>query len=370
MDGFDGLSMGLGNIALLSEAKSRSISPENTTGEPGGGGRSVTGTGARAARDLGQGWKVSPSITIAAGSEETLALIDGSGQIQHIWMVPIRCRWRHLIIRMYWDGDESPAVEVPLGDFFALGWEEYAHVNSLPISVNPGRGFNCFWPMPFSRGARITIENRDDDEETLYYQIDYTLAPVAQKAARFHAVFNRRNPSPPGEDKLILDTAGGPGHYVGTYLAWGVNNNGWWGEGEVKFFIDDDEEFPTICGTGTEDYFLGAYNFDIGVPEPDVANGYTCYSTPFAGLPQVLRPDGVYRSQQRFGMYRWHIMDPVRYRERLRVTIQDLGWIPGLRDEDRRYLRQSSDIASTAFFYQSGTAVLPPLADRDSFQVV
>ncbi len=361
---FNGLHMGLGNLSLLSDAESRSMSPENFTGERGGGGRATEGTGAAPARDLGQGWKISPSIILPPGKEIVLADITGSGQIQHIWMVPLNCRWRHLILRFYWDGQEHPSVEVPYGDFFALGWEKYAQVNSLPVTVNPGRGFNCFWPMPFSNNAKITITNQDDAEEILYYQIDYCLCEIPKNAARFHAQFNRMNPNPYKEDYLILTAAHGKGHYVGTYLAWGVNNNGWWGEGEIKFFIDDDKDFPTICGTGTEDYFLGAYNFDV-------EGKYTEFSTPFAGLPQVIRPDGTYSSQQRFGMYRWHIMDPIRFKKALRVRIQDLGWIPSLEEKDRRYLPQQSDIASTAFWYQTlPSQPLPPLQSKDYLQVI
>jgi len=371
MNGIDGLNMGLGNLAMLSNGLSRSISPENRTGAPGMGGRAKEGTGASAARDLGQSWKVSPSLKIAPGEEFVLGQIDGSGQIQHIWMVPLFCRWRHLILRFYWDGQEFPSVEVPLGDFFALGWEQYAPVNSQPVAVNPGRGFNCFWPMPFKTGAKITLENRDDSEEILYYQINYTLSDIPEAAGRFHAHFNRMNPSPYKKDHVILDGIEAQGQYVGTYLAWGVNNSGWWGEGEVKFFIDDDDEYPTICTTGTEDYFLGAYNFDVGVAEPDKKSQYSPYSGSYAGLPQVLIPDGVYQSQQRFGMYRWHIMDPIRFRKKLKVTVQDLGWIPHLKEEDRRYLPQQSDIASTAFWYQHLPGKkLPPLADRDILQVI
>lgn len=365
------IQAGLGSLAAMTSAESRSISPENRTGRPGGGARATVGTGASAARDLGEGWKISPSLSIAPGEEFTLGEIQGSGQIHHIWMVPLYCRWRHLILRFYWDGQKHPSVEVPMGDFFALGWEEYAHVNSLPVSVNPGRGFNCFWPMPFSKGARITLENRDDREEILYYQINYSLSGVPADAGRFHCSFNRVNPTPYKGEHVIIDGVEGRGHYVGTYLAWGVNNSGWWGEGEVKFFIDDDDEYPTICTTGTEDYFLGAYNFDIGIAEEDKPSRYTTYTTAFAGLPQVLRPDGTYRSQQRFGMYRWHVMDPVRFRKRIKVTVQDLGWIPGLKEDDRKYLPQQSDISSTSFWYQElpGNA-LRELKDRDYLQVI
>ena len=158
---------------------------------------------------------------------------------------------------------------------------------------------------------------------------------------------------------------------MGTYIAWGSHNNGWWGEGEIKFYIDDDEDYPTICGTGTEDYFCGAYNFDIGTAEPDKAHAYTEYSTAYSGLHQVIRPDGVYASQQRFGMYRWHVMDPIRFRSRLRVTIQALGWRPAKEDGEKRYLPLRDDIASTAFWYQElpGSA-LPPLQGADELQVI
>ena len=151
-------------------------------------------------------------------------------------------------------------------------------------------------------------------------------------------------------------------------MAWGVNNSGWWGEGEIKFFMDGDGEFPTICGTGTEDYFCGAYNFDIGTCEPDHPLAYTRFSTAYAGLPQVIQPDGVYRSQQRFGLYRWHIMDPIRFSERLRVTIQALGWRP---DPVPRYLPRQDDIASVAYWYQALPGrPLAPLPERDALEVI
>ena len=102
-----------------------------------------------------------------------------------------------------------------------------------------------------------------------------------------------------GEDYVVLDGVRGRGHYVGTYVAWGVNNSGWWGEGEIKFFMDGDE-WPTICGTGTEDYFCGAYNFDAGTVDPAFPRAYIEFTTPYAGLPQVIRPDGTYQSQERF----------------------------------------------------------------------
>ena len=156
---FNGLGLGLGNIATLSKAKSRSISAENFTGEKGKGGMATEGTGKEAARDLGIGWKISPSIMIQPKTTVTLAEIEGPGVIQHIWMTCFPAHWRSLVLRMYWDGEETPSVEVPYGDFFCNGWNERCNINSLPIAVNPAGGMNSYWPMPFRKSAKITIES-------------------------------------------------------------------------------------------------------------------------------------------------------------------------------------------------------------------
>ncbi len=306
MDAFNGLGIGFGGIARLSNAVTRSISPENFTGAPGAGGRATEGTGAAASRELGRGWKVSPSVRIAPGATFTIAEIAGPGAIQHIWLTTHRQSWRQLLFRCHWEGDARPAVEVPIGDFFCQGWGEFAQVTSLPVAVNPHGGFNAYWPMPFRESALLTLENLSDQEVTVYYQITYTLTALPEGTGYFHAQWRRSNPLPYQTDHTLLAGVRGGGHYIGTYLAWGVNNSGWWGEGEIKFFMDGDtdgdmagdEAWPSICGTGTEDYFGGAWNFDVP------GQGYTPFSTPFLGLPQILRPDGLYRSQQRFGMYR------------------------------------------------------------------
>jgi hypothetical protein len=356
---FDGLGLGLGNLSRLSPAKTRSISPESLTGEKGKAGMAVEGTGAKAARDLGRGWKVSPSVRIKAKTTFTMAEVSGQGAIQHIWMTPTG-PWRYLILRFYWDGEETPSVEVPAGDFFASGWGGYAQVSSLAVCVNPGSAFNSYWEMPFRKGFRVTAENLGDDEMTLYYQIDYALTEVPKDAAYFHAQFRRVNPLPEGEAYTILDGVRGMGHYVGTYLAWGVHSNGWWGEGEIKFYLDGDREFPTICGTGAEDYFGGSYNF-----ENQATKRYQEFTTPYSGLVQVVRPDGLYTSQQRFGLYRWHIMDPVRFASDLRVTIQALGW-----RADGRYQLLRDDIASVAYWYQAEPhAPYPALPSRDALEL-
>jgi hypothetical protein len=341
---FNGLDMNLGNLYRLSDAKTRSISPENFTGEKGKGGMATleTGNAAHAARELGQGWKVNPYIHIKPGQTYTLAEITGPGAIQHIWMTPTG-NWRYSIIRIYWDDEKEPSVEAPVGDFFCMGWGVFDPLSSLAVAVNPGSAFNCYWVMPFRRKCKITMENINTEQMTLYYQIDYTLTEVPEDAAYFHAQFRRVNPVPYKEVYTIVDGIRGKGHYVGTYMAWGVTNNGWWGEGEIKFYLDGDTQFPTINGTGTEDYFCGSYNF-----ENKVTRQYQTYTTAYAGLSQVIRPDGVYNSQQRFGMYRWHIVDPVRFEKDLRITIQDLGW-----RANGAYLPQRSNIASVAYWYQT-----------------
>jgi hypothetical protein len=357
--GTNGLGMSMGSLSHLSHAKTRSISPENITGEKGKGGMATEGTGAKAARDLGQGWKISPSVRIKAGQTFVMADVAGQGAIQHIWMTPTG-HWRYSILRIYWDGETTPSVEVPVGDFFAAGWGGYAQLSSLAVCVNPGSAFNAYWEMPFRKSVRMTMENLDEQDMTLYYQIDYTLTEVPADAAYFHAQFRRTNPLPYKTDYTILDGVKGWGHYVGTYLAWGVNNTGWWGEGEIKFFIDGDSTFPTICGTGTEDYFCGSYNFE----NPNTKQ-YQEFTTPYSGLVQVIRPDGAYNSQQRFGLYRWHIMDPIRFESDLRVTIQALGWRSG-----GRYLPLQDDIASTAFWYQTEPhALFPKLPSKDDLEV-
>ncbi|MBQ7256586.1 MAG: DUF2961 domain-containing protein [Abditibacteriota bacterium] len=350
--------MNLGNLSRLSDAKTRSISPENFTGEKGKGGMAIQGTGAGCAKDLGQKWKISPSVTIKPGETFVMADIKGMGAIQQMWMTPSGFNWRHLILRMYWDDQEMPSVECPLGDFFCNGVGTPCILRSLPICVNPGRAFNSFFEMPFRKRAYITFTNLTNEEAFLYYQINYTLTEVPEDCAYFHAQFRRVNPLPYKEDYTIVDGIKGKGQYVGTYLALGVNNNGWWGEGEIKFFMDGDGEFPTICGTGTEDYFLGSYNFDI--------NGkYVEFDCPYGGL-KLNKVDETYQANRRFGMYRWHIMDPIRFDSDLKVTIQDIGWRC-----DGRYLPRQDDMASVAYWYQTlPTVPFPPFPDKDYLEII
>ncbi len=348
------------DIARLRDVQSRSISPENFDGAKGGGARATEGTGAACARDLGVGWKVSPSVEISGHEVFEMAKIAGPGRITHIWLTTHYGNWRSLVLRAYWEDAAEPAIEVPLGDFFANGWGRFAQVSSAMIAANPNGGFNSYWPMPFGTAARLTIENLSPEPAIVYYQVTFETGADVTDSGYLHTQYRRSNPLPELETHPILTGIQGKGHYVGTYLAWGVNSPGWWGEGEIKFYLDGDIDFPTIAGTGTEDYFGGAWNFDVP------GQGYTEFSTPYLGMPQVIKPDGLYHSQQRFGqerfgMYRWHLLDPIHFHQDLTVDIQALGWKSG-----HRYHPLHDDIASTALFYlDRPTASRPELPSAD-----
>lgn len=350
MDKFDGLGMHLGNIWRLSDAKSRTITPENFAGEKGGACRAAEGAGARAAAELGLGWKISPLVLVGPGETFTLADIEGPGAIQHIW-ITLTDNWRHSIIRIYWEDQEQPSVECPAGHFFCSGWNSFSQVSSLPINVNPGKAFNCYWEMPFRKRCRITIENLNKNSVQIYYQIDYTLTEVPKDCMYFHAQFRRENMVQYAIPYTILEGVKGEGSYVGTYMALSPRNSAWWGEGEVKFYLDGDEEFPTITSTGLEDYFCGAYDFMTN-------RQYTTFTNLYCGLPQVILPDGKYQSETRFGLYRFHIKDPIRFKESLKVTAQDLGW----NSDGTLYVARQDDISSCAYWYQTlPTAPFPQL---------
>jgi hypothetical protein len=338
----------LSKIPLLSNAESRSISAENPTGEKGGGARETPGPD-NPGSEMGKGWKIRPCITLGKGTTVTLADIKGPGVIQHIWLTVKDTAYRNCMLRFFWDDEKTPSVEVPVGDFFCNGHGLRCKVNSLPIVVNPTGGFNCYFPMPFRSRAVITIENQHwEDIGGFYYQVNYALTEIPENAASFHAQWRRSMTSRNHSEHVILDGVKGRGHYVGTYLAWTQLSDGWWGEGEVKFFIDGDEEHPTICGTGTEDYFGGAWCF-----------GET-YSTPFLGYPLWQKEPG---QVPKHGMYRWHIPDPIRFARDLRVTVQALGWWP-----NRKYQPLTDDIASTAYWYQTEPHApfpdMPPVQER------
>jgi len=362
-----GVYPNMGQLYLLSNAKTRSISPENFSGEEGKGGMATLeeGSAARAARELGQGWKVNPYVRIGPGETFTLGEIKDSGVIQHIWMTPTG-NYRLGILRFYWDDEEEPSVEVPVGDFFASGWGNGNEplINSLAVCVNPKSGFNSYWQMPFRKKCKITMENKDYRELILYYQIDYSLTEIPRHAAYFHAQFRRVNPLPFKEVYTIVDGIQGKGHYVGTYLVHGANSPGWWGEGEIKFYMDGDRDFPTICGTGEEDYFCGSYCYEMRKNE-DGVDVYTDFSTLYSGFHHVQDPNLKFK-QGRFGQYRWHILDPLRFERDLKVTIQSLGW-----KHEGKYLPLEDDLASVAYWYQAEPhRPFPDLPSKDKLIIL
>ena len=351
----------------LSNAVTRSITAENVYGEKGKGGMAeVSATPQKEvekigqkwngpnsySQDLGRKWKVRPCITLPKGVATTIMDVDGPGIIQHVW-ITLDGKWcRDLIMRMYWDNEKSPSVETPVGDFFCNGWKTRANILAIPINVNPTGGFNCYFPMPFQKHARITIENRaPEDIGGFYYAINFAETAIDDDDACFHAQFRRTNPVPCKQDYVILDGVKGNGQYVGTAMAWQQNSTGWWGEGEIKVFMDGDKEFPTICGTGTEDYFGGAWSFGAN------------FSAPFLGYPQG-SSDG--KVGNRHSSYRFHVMDPIRFKKDLKVTMQAIGW-----RSEGSYLPLQDNIASVAYWYQTEPhASFPELGSRDDLEVI
>ncbi len=339
---------GMNSLFLMSDAKTRSISPENLTGEKGQGGRisPEQGNAKRAAQK--HGWKTNPYVFIAPGEEKVLAEINDSGIINHIWMTPGRDGNDRLrIIRIYWDGETEPSVEVPVGDFFCNAWgsKNQTDIISLPVCVNPLNGFNCFWQMPFRKQCKITMANLTDSRMTLYYQVDYTLTEVPKNSAYFHAQFHRVKKVQFKKEYIIVDNIQGRGHYVGTFLSRGTRSDRWWGEGEVQIFIDGDTDYPTINGTGEEDYFLGSYAYKKYRDASWKNFEYVNHNTPYSGFYNV-EHKGPFVG--RFGQYRWHIYDPIRFKSDLKIQIQCLGW-----DDKGNYLPLEDDVSSVAFWYQT-----------------
>lgn len=345
----------LSNIAMLDTAESRSISAENPTGERAGGGKALG--------CLGAGRKGKAFLDLQAGTETALADIKGSGVIRHIWITAQDASsagefvLRDLVLRMYWDGSEKPQVEVPLGDFFCCGFSTKCAVYSEPIVVAPYGGFNSFFPMPFRKAARITVENQHGGLiHAFFYTIDYTLEDVAYDAAYFCAQWRRTKYGTLGEDHVILDGVHGRGHYVGTYLAWTALERYWWGEGEIKMYLDGDTDYPTICGTGVEDYAGGAWGFYEKDAHGNVSREETTYNSPFMGYPYHGTESGTaafygYDAVPCHGLYRWHIMDAVRFKKDIRVTVQQIG-----HNGDHLFER-ADDVASVAYWYQDAASI-------------
>ena len=251
----------LSNNFQRRDAESRSMSAENPKGEIAKGAMADPGNEG-AARELGIGWKVRPCITLKSGETTTLMDNEGPGVIRHMWFTFSDKFYRHAIIRIYWDGDDKPSVEAPLGDFLCNSWNCRQNILALPINVNPSGGMNIYFPMPFRKNAKITVENDSpNDLGGFFYTINYTLEDVPKDALYFHAQWRRDNPLTYGTEYVMAEDIKGRGQYVGTFMSWQQNSAGWWGEGEIKMYLDGDKKHPTICGTGTEDYFGGAWCF-------------------------------------------------------------------------------------------------------------
>ena len=347
------LPIDLGNLYLDRRAESRSLSAENPDGAVGGGARAEPGPDS-AARDLGKGWKVRPCLKLTPGSTTTLMDHEGPGVIRHIWFTFRHTFYRSVILRIYWDGQDHPSVEAPLGDFGCNAWNERQDVLGAPVNVNPHGGMNVYFPMPFRRHARITVENDGVNElPGFFYTINYTLEEVPEEALAFCAQWRRTNPLPYAQEYVMADGIRGRGQYVGTFMAWQQNSAGWWGEGEIKMFLDGDGEDPTICGTGTEDYFCGAWGFDR-----------RDFSGPYAGFRQVVKTSG--EPGCRMTLYRFHVHDPVFFKSGLRVHMQALGW-----RSEGRYLALQDDISSVVYWYQTlPSAPLPELPGADAREVI
>lgn len=352
----------LNELTLKKDIRAFSVSPENPSGKKGEGGKATleTGSAASCARELGQGWKVNPYIVLEAGETAVLADVNGEGAIKHIWLTDSARYGRQLILKIYFDGQSAPAVYAPLSDFFInADCNEFRPISSIAMCCNPHKGMNCYFEMPYFKSFRIEVENLGTSSTKIYYQIDCEEKKLPAESLYFHAQFRHINPLPYKGVYTILDNVKGNGHYVGTYIHWGTKSNGWWGEGEIKFYIDGDTDFPSICGTGTEDYFCGAYDFEVD-------GKYIEFSTLYSGLSKASRTDNTYRTQKYFDMYRWHITDPIYFKNDLRITIQALGW-----KNDNRYLPLQDDISSVAYWYSDNLddAAYPEISTENGLEM-
>ena len=342
-------SINLSSLFMISNEKTRSISAENPKGMAGSGGKENH-------KYLGPSRKGNPDkMPLKKGEIFTIADIEGPAVIRSIWItVPDKTEFgsfvlRDLIFRIYWDDEKNPSVEVPLGDFFCNGFARRAILNSFLIVVNPYGGFNSFFPMPFKKRAVLTIENQHPgDLSYFFYQINFSLLEnLGNEIGYFHSHWRRQNPTKKKKDYVIVENIFGKGNYIGTYLAITSLMPNWWGEGEIKFYVDDDEDYPTICGTGTEDYVGGAWCF---CPTSEYSDKrVTIYSTPFMGYHYNSILDKFEKSNYPMhGMYRWHVLDPIRFSKKIKVSLQQIGG----RNAIKNYFERSDDVSSVAYWYQ------------------
>jgi hypothetical protein len=296
--------MNLENPAFIDPSiDSRAVTFENPTGARGAGGSAHGGR------------KGAPNMRVRAGESVVLADIDGPGTIRHVWMTippaPPEVM-RSLFIEVFYDGMTEPSISVPFVDFFGLPHGRPVEYHSALHAVQEGRGFNSYVPMPFGEHVRIVATNGGERSIILYYQVDYTLGPLDEGAGYLHVGFRRQNPTTQTRDFVIVDGLEGPGRFLGCAIGIRVIDTGdWYGEGEVKVFRDGDDELPTICGTGLEDYVGSAW-------------GMGAHAAPYGGAPLNIGPGGP--DQPEFvSFYRWHVLDPIMFTSDLKVTIQQIG---------------------------------------------
>lgn len=301
----------------IKNRQSFGFSAENPTGQKNGGTKG---------KDCE---KLRPCIQIAPGETVTLCDTDGPGMITHIWFTGYV--GHSFVMRIYWENEEFPSVEAPISAFFGCAYDEnfkdrdgnYIVLNSAKILTAPGRGFNSYWEMPFAKHCRITMENRGKKEETLYYMISGWYGEIPQDAGYFHAAYRQEHPVTKGRAYTIIDGIEGRGCFAGVTLATGMNgNNTCWVEGEAKMYIDDDQ-YPSMNYTGTEDYFCGSYGFGNDI----ILNHYQTFSGMYTGLFAIMGDNReFYNGQQRFLLYRFHEKDPVYFSKNFKMTIDNLGW--------------------------------------------
>lgn len=283
---------------------SRACTFENPTGARGAGGRAAGGR------------KGSPSREVAPGEVVVLADLEGPGVVRHIWMTfpPAAPEvMRAMVIEASYDGRDQPSVSVPALDFFGVPMGRPRPMSSALTAIQEGRGFNSFMPMPFGDRLRIVVRNGSRRPMRLFYQIDFTLGPLAEGTGRLHASFRRENPTVPTRDFVIEDGLRGPGRFLGCVVGIRTIDAGlWYGEGEVKVYRDGDVDLPTICGTGLEDYVGTAWGMDAHVSH-------------YAGAPLDVRVPGAIVPDI-VGFYRWHVLDPIMFNESLKVTVQQIGY--------------------------------------------
>ncbi len=339
------------NPLVLPKVTSLAFNAENPHGRKG--------AAAGEASPLGAGRKGSPCAVLPENGELVLADVAGPGMIRHIWLTVASSTeagpfvLRDLVLKCWWDDANEPSVVVPLGDFFCSGGAEHSRVDSLPIVVAPTSGFNCYFQMPFRKRARIVVQNQHGGPvRDVFYQVDATVGDeVGEDAGYFHADWRRSNATTAlGQDHVILDGVAGRGAYAGTFISYTSLERYWWGEGEVKFYVDGDTDLPSLCSTGLEDYAGGAWAFQDELrktPEP-VAQTFSSHSFGFTRVAErdsTLASPFVRSMPPHYDMYRWHLLDPIVFEQDLRVTMQQIGcWDKGL-------FERSDDVATVAYFY-------------------